>query len=98
MLPQPATETAARASEPWCVIRDSSLERFVAPYARGRYACSPPQGPRTTAPDPLFQRRETRRTDGFPVTRFMLFEQAVAHQKPKAARAHFDRRDHDHAP
>ena len=47
---------------------------------------------------PLLQRRETRLTDRFPVTRFMLFEQAVAHQKPKAALAHFDRRDQDHAP
>ncbi len=41
---------------------------------------------------------ETRFTDGFPVTRFMLFEQAVAHQKPKAALANLDRRDHDHTP
>ena len=53
---------------------------------------------RPTAPDPLFQRRETRRTDGFPVTRLVLFEQAVAHQKPKAAITNFDRRDQDHAP
>jgi len=87
VLPQPATETAARASEPWCVIRDSSLERFVAPYARGRYARSPPHGPRTTAHGPLLQRRETRLTDGFPVTRLVLFEQSVAYQKPDAAAA-----------
>jgi hypothetical protein len=46
----------------------------------------------------LLQPRETRLTDGFPVTRFMFFEQTVAYQKPKAARAHFDRRDHGHAP
>jgi hypothetical protein len=46
----------------------------------------------------LLQRRETRRTDGFPVTRFMLFEQAVAYQKTKAARANLDRRNHGHAP
>ena len=42
---------------------------------------------------PFLQRRETRLTDGFPVTRLMLFEQAVAHQKRDAALAHFDRRD-----
>ena len=64
----------------------------------GRYACSPLQGPRTTAHGPLLQRRETRLTDGFPVTRFMLFEQAVAHQKPNAALANLDWRDHGHAP
>ena len=64
-----------------------------APRSPGRYACSPLHGPRTTAHGPLLQRRETRFTDGFPVTRFMLFEQAVAHQKRDAALAHFDRRD-----
>jgi len=64
----------------------------------GRYACSPPHGPRTTAHGPLLQRRETSRPDGFPVTRFMLFEQAVAHQKPKAALTNFGRRDQGHAP
>ena len=52
------------------------------------------RGPRTTAHGPLLQRRETRLTDGFPVTRFMLFEQAVAHQKRDAAFANFDRRNH----
>jgi hypothetical protein len=30
--------------------------------------------------------------------RFMLFEQAVAHQKRDAAFAHFDRRDQGHTP
>jgi len=30
---------------------------------------------------PQLQGRETRRTDRFPVTRLVLFEQAVAHQK-----------------
>jgi hypothetical protein len=29
----------------------------------------------------LLQRRETRPTDGFPVSRFMFFEPAVVHQK-----------------
>jgi len=46
----------------------------------------------------LLQRRETRRSDGSPVTRFMLFEQAVANQKRDTARANLDRRDHGHAP
>ena len=45
---------------------------------------------------PLLQRRETRLTDGFLVTRLMLFEQAVAHQKRDAALANFDRHDHGH--
>jgi len=64
----------------------------------GRYACSPLQGPRTTAHGPLLQRRETRLANDFPVTRLMLFEQAVAHQKRDATLAHFDRRDQDHTP
>jgi hypothetical protein len=34
----------------------------------------------------LLQRRKTRFTDGFPVTRLMLLEQAAAYQKPKAAK------------
>jgi len=42
--------------------------------------------------------RETRCPDGFPVTRFMLFEQAVAYQKRDAARANLDRRNHGYAP
>jgi hypothetical protein len=46
----------------------------------------------------LLQRRETRLTDGFPVTRLMLFEQAVDYQKPDATLANLDRRDHGHAP
>jgi hypothetical protein len=45
----------------------------------------------------LLQRRETRLADGFPVTRLMLFEQAVADQKPGATIADLDRRDHGHA-
>ena len=79
------------------MIRGSSLERFVAPYARGRYARSPPHGPRTVTIGPLLQRRETRLTDGFSVTRLVLFRQTVAYQKPDAALAHLDRRDHGHA-
>ena len=67
-------------------------------------------GPRTAMPvhrptdrappahGPLLQGRETRLTDGFPVTRLMLFEQAVADQQRDPARAHLDRRDHGHAP
>jgi hypothetical protein len=55
-------------------------------------------GPRTVTIGPLLQGRETSRSDGFPVTRFMLFEQAVANQKRDTARANLDRRDHGHAP
>ena len=47
---------------------------------------------------PLLEGRETRFTDGFPVTRLVLFEQAAAYQKPKAAFAAFDRRNHGHTP
>ena len=42
---------------------------------------------------PLLQRRETRRPDGFPVTRLVLFEQAVPDQYVDPAFANFDRRD-----
>jgi hypothetical protein len=62
----------------------------MAPYALGRYACLPAHCPRTTAHGPLLQRRETSLSDGFPVTRFMLFEQAAVNQKRDAALAHFD--------
>ena len=68
------------------------------PWSPDRYACSPPRGPRTPAPGPLLQRPETRLTDGFRVTRLMLFEQAVADQQPDATLANLDRRDHGHAP
>ena len=54
--------------------------------------------PRTAAHGPLLQRRETRLTDGFPVTRLMLFEQAAAHQKRDAAFANLDWRKHGHTP
>jgi hypothetical protein len=46
----------------------------------------------------LLRRRKTRLTDRLSVTRFMLFEQAVAHQKRDATLAHFDRRTHGHTP
>jgi hypothetical protein len=46
----------------------------------------------------LLQRRETGLTDGIPVTRLMLFEQAVADQKPGATLTDLDRRNHGHAP
>ena len=62
------------------------------------YACSPPQNPSNTVHGPLLKQRETRLTDGFPVTRFMLFEQDVAYQKRDATRADLNRRDHDHTP
>ena len=54
--------------------------------------------PSTSAHGQLLQRRETRLADGYPVTRLMLFKQAVANQKPKAAFANLDRRDHGHTP
>ena len=57
----------------------------------GRYARSPLNGPRTLAHGPSLQGRKTRLTDGFPVTRLVLFEQSVAHQKPNAAFAAFNR-------
>ena len=47
---------------------------------------------------PLLKGLETRCRDRIPVTSFMLFEQSVAHQKPKAALTNFDRRAHGHAP
>ena len=47
---------------------------------------------------PLLKGLETRSPDGFPVTRLVLFQQPVAHQTPKAARAHFARRNHCHTP
>jgi hypothetical protein len=47
---------------------------------------------------PFLKQRETRLTDGFPVTRFMLFEQDVAYQKRDATPADLKRRDHDHTP
>ena len=56
------------------------------------------RGPRTPAPGPLLEGRETRCRDGFPVTRLVLFEQAAAHQKRDAATPNLDRRNHDHAP
>ena len=43
-------------------------------------------------PGNIAQRRKTRFTDGSPVTRFMLFQQAAAHQKPNVAFAAFNRR------
>ena len=56
------------------------------------------RGPCTVTIGPLLERRETRLTDGSPVMRLMLFEQAVAHQKRDAALAHFHRRNHCHTP
>ena len=47
---------------------------------------------------PLLKGLEARLTDRLSVTRLMLFEQAVAHQKPKAAFANLDRCDHGHTP
>ena len=47
---------------------------------------------------PLLEGRKTRSPDCIPVTRLVLFEQAVAHQKPDPAFANLDRRDQDHPP
>ena len=47
---------------------------------------------------PLLESRETRCRNQIPVTRFMLFEQAVADQQRDTSLADLDRRDHDHAP
>jgi hypothetical protein len=47
---------------------------------------------------PLLKGREARFTDRVPVTRFMLFEQAVADQQIHATAADLDRRDHGDAP
>ena len=81
------------------LLRPLSLRpQSSGPWSPDRYACSPPDYPRTPAHGPLLEGLEARRSDGFPVTRLVLFEQSVAHQKPKAAFAHFDRRDHGHAP
>ena len=57
-----------------------------------------PRGPCATAHGPLLKRRETRLTDGFPVTRLVLFEQAVPDQYVDPAFTNFDRRDHGHTP
>ena len=54
--------------------------------------------PRPMAHGPLLQRCEAGLTDGIPVTRLMLFEQAVADQKPDTTIANLDRRNHGHAP
>ncbi len=55
-------------------------------------------GPGTPAHGPLLQRREAGLADGFAVMRLMLFEQAVADQKPDTTIANLDRRNHGHAP
>jgi hypothetical protein len=47
---------------------------------------------------PLLQGSKTRLADGFPVTRLVLFEQAVTHQKSDSAFANFNRRNHGHTP
>ena len=47
---------------------------------------------------PFLEGLETRCRDRIPVTRFMLFEQAVADQKLDASFTGLDRRDHDNTP
>ena len=51
-----------------------------------------------TARGPLLEGAEACLTDGFPVTRLMLLEQAVGNQQLEPTHAHFDGRDHDNAP
>ena len=46
---------------------------------------------------PLFKGCETRFTNGIPVTRFLLFEQAVANQQRDAALSDLDRGNHGNA-
>jgi len=64
----------------------------------GQEGLTPVHSPCTVTIGPLLEGRETRLAYGFSVTRFMLFEQSVADQKRDAAFAHFDRRNHGHAP
>ena len=81
------------------LLRPLSLRpQSSGPWSPDRYACSPPHGPRAPAPGPLLERRETRCRDRLPVTRLMLFEQAVAHQKRDATLTDLDRCDHDNTP
>ena len=68
------------------------------PWSPDRYACSPPHGPRTPAPGPLLEGRETRLTDGFSVARLVLLQQPAANQQPDATLTDRDRRDQDHTP
>ena len=68
------------------------------PWPPDRYACAASHGPRTTALGPLLKGRETSLADGFPVTRLVRLEQTAVHQKPKAAFADLDRRNHGHTP
>jgi len=55
------------------------------------------RGPCTTAHGPLLKGRKTRCRNRLSVTRLVLLEQPVTHQKVDAALAYFDRRDHGHA-
>jgi len=70
----------------WCVIPDSSLERFLPPYTRGHYAYSPPHGPCATALGPLLQRRETRLTDGFITAAALVHELMEARDEKRLLR------------
>ena len=81
------------------LLRPLSLRpQSSGPWSPDRYACSPPHGPRTPAPGPLLQRRETRRADRFSVARLVLLQQPAANQQPDATLADLNRRNHDHAP
>ena len=81
------------------LLRPLSLRpQSSGPWSPDRYACSPPHGPRATAPGPLLKGRETRFTNGMTVSRLVLLQQPAANQQPDATLTDLDRRDHDHAP
>jgi len=75
---RPGQSTPKRVAMPASTIHE--VRRSVIALGPRLMGLTLSHNPRTTALGPLLQRRETRRTDGFPVTRLMLFEQAVADQ------------------
>ena len=109
MNSQPEAPTVVRApsyGQSWADIQHAILllrplslrPQSSGPWSPDRYACSPTHGPRTTAPGPLLEGRETRCPNRIPVTRLVLPEQPAANQQPDATLANLDRRNHDHAP
>ena len=81
------------------LLRPLSLRpQSSGPWSPDRYACSPPHGPRTPAPGPLLEGRETRCRERIPVTRLVLLQQPAADQQLDATSPDLDRRNHGHAP
>ena len=77
------------------------LDSVVPRDAAGNEASMPialSRGPRAMALGPLLEGREARCRDQIPVTRFMLFEQAVADQQRDTTLADLDRCGQDNAP